>query len=66
MSSTGTLLVCAGVYGGDDKPLPLWLGRALLGIAQRLAERRNARVLHELLRIDDQQSDLLAFTGRAE
>ena len=50
----------------DGKPLPAWLGRLVLGVAQRIAERQNARVRSDLLRIDDQQSDMLAFTGRSE
>jgi preprotein translocase subunit SecA len=50
----------------EHKPLPTWLGRILVGLAQHIAERRHARVRSDLLRIDDQQSDLLAFTGRSE
>jgi preprotein translocase subunit SecA len=41
-------------------------GRLLVAAAQRIAERHNARTRRELLRIDDQLSDLLAFTGRPE
>jgi preprotein translocase subunit SecA len=48
------------------KPLPGWLGAFLVSAAQRIAERHNARVRNDLLRIDDQLSDLLAFTGRPE
>ena len=50
----------------EHKPLPSWLGRVLVGTVQHVAERHHARVRSELLRIDDQQSDLLAFTGRSE
>jgi preprotein translocase subunit SecA len=50
----------------SGKPLPAWLGRMLLGTAQRLAERHHARTRSDLLRVDDQLSDLLAFTGRSE
>jgi preprotein translocase subunit SecA len=46
--------------------LPRWLGAPLVGLAQRLAERRHARIRRELLRVDDHLSDLLAFTGRPE
>jgi preprotein translocase subunit SecA len=53
-------------FGQSGKPLPYWLGVALVGMAQRIAERRHARVRSDLLRIDDQVSDMLAFTGRAE
>jgi len=48
------------------KPLPHWLGALLSVIAQRGAERHHSRVRRELLRTDDQLSDLLAFTGRSE
>jgi preprotein translocase subunit SecA len=50
--------------GGDLAPP--WLGRLLVGIAQRMAERHHASTRRELLRIDDHLSDLLAFTGRPE
>lgn len=49
-----------------QRAVPIWFGATLVGIAQRIAERRYARVRRGLLRIDDQQSDLLAFTGSAE
>jgi len=50
----------------SDNLMPAWLGRLLVGIAQRTAERHHARTRRELLRIDDHLSDLLAFTGRPE
>lgn len=53
-------------FGQSGKPLPYWLGVVLVAIAQRIAERRHARVRSELMRIDGQVSDMLAFTGRAE
>jgi preprotein translocase subunit SecA len=46
--------------------VPGWLGRLLVGHAQRTAESHNARTRRDLLRIDDHLSDLLAFTGRPE
>jgi preprotein translocase subunit SecA len=48
------------------KPLPAWLGGLLVSVAQRAAERHHASSRGALLRIDDQLSDLLAFTGRPE
>jgi preprotein translocase subunit SecA len=48
------------------KPLPHWLGGLLAGAAQRGAERTHSRARRELLRTDEQLSDLLAFTGRSE
>jgi hypothetical protein len=34
--------------------------------AQRAAERHHGSIRRELLRVDDQLSDMLAFTGRSE
>ena len=53
-------------FARSGKPVPAWLGGTLVGMAQRIAERRHARIRSELLRVDDQLQDLLAFTGRAE
>ena len=50
----------------NGKPLPAWLGGPLVSTAQRIAERQHARIRGDLLRIDDQLKDLLAFTGRSE
>jgi preprotein translocase subunit SecA len=49
-----------------DGLVPGWLGRLLVGMAQRTAERHHGRTRRELLRVDDHLSDLLAFTGRPE
>ena len=57
--------VCAP-FARSGKPLPGWLGAPLVGLAQRIAERRHAGIRRELLRVDDQLQDLLAFTGRGE
>ena len=48
------------------KPLPAWLGDRLVGYAQNAAERHHGRIRRDLLRSDDQLSDLLAFAGRSE
>jgi preprotein translocase subunit SecA len=55
-----------GRFWGNGAPLPVWLGAALVGLAQRIAERHHARVRSELLKTDDQLSDMLAFTGGSE
>jgi preprotein translocase subunit SecA len=41
-------------------------GRFLFYLAQRKAERLHARMRHDLLKMDDQISDSLAFSGRSE
>lgn len=48
------------------RPLPAWLGTLIVGVAQRGAERTHARTRRELLRLDEQLNDLLAFSGRGE
>jgi len=50
----------------NGKPLPQWLGALLVSRAQAAAERHHGRIRRDLLRSDDQLSDLLAFTGRGE
>lgn len=43
-----------------------WLGRVLFGRAQRGAERLHGRMRRQLLRMDEQLSESLAFSGRSE
>ncbi len=43
-----------------------WLGRVLFGRAQRGAERLHARMRRNLLKMDEQLSESLAFSGRSE
>ena len=58
------LLAAAGLAG-----VP-WLGRrlaqALDRMAQRLTERRHARMRRDLLRFEEQNEDALAFAGPSE
>jgi hypothetical protein len=42
------------------------LGKLLLYRAQRKAERLHGRMRHDLLKMDEQVSDSLAFSGRSE
>ena len=46
--------------------LPRWISKPLVGIAQLAAELHNRRTRHDLLKLDDNLSDMLAFTGRPE
>ena len=48
------------------RALPRRIGEWIVGAAQRGAERHHGRARRELLRVDEQLSDLLAFTGRSE
>lgn len=50
----------------SGRPLPRRFGAWIVGAAQRGAERHHGRARRELLRIDEQLSDMLAFTGRSE
>jgi len=43
-----------------------WIGGSLFRRAQRRAERLHGRMRHDLLKMDEQLSDSLAFTGRPE
>lgn len=43
-----------------------WIGAILFGRAQRIAERLHARTRHDLLKMDEQMSESLAFSGRTE
>ena len=43
-----------------------WIGKMLFRKGQRRAERLHGRMRHDLLRMDEQLSDSLAFTGRSE
>jgi preprotein translocase subunit SecA len=62
-----------GVFGrlldrirAADGKVPLWLGRALFGWAQRTMQRRQSAIRRRLLYSDDNLQDLLAFSGRGE
>jgi preprotein translocase subunit SecA len=48
------------------EPLPARPGKLLVWVARRGAERYHARTRDALLRSDDRQSDLPAFTGGSE
>ena len=56
----------AGRIWNRPGPIPPRLGSAIVGFAQRAAEGHHAGIRRQLLRADDQLSDLLAFTGRPE
>jgi len=43
-----------------------WIGGILFKKAQRKAERLHARARHDLLKMDEQMSESLAFSGRTE
>ena len=50
----------------SDGKVAHWLGRALIGLAQRTTQRRHSEVRRRLLHSDDSLQDLLAFSGRGE
>ena len=54
------------LLGRAGRPLPAWAGSTIVETAQKAAERHHGRARRELLRTDDQLSDMLAFTGRSE
>jgi preprotein translocase subunit SecA len=62
----GRVARLCGALLDPAKPVPAWIGIVIVGLAQRMAERHQAGVRGELLRLDDQLGDMLAFTGRSE
>ena len=63
------LLQMMGLRGkgeGRKTPLSDWLGTPVVVIAQRAAERNYSRMRRDLLKLDDQLGDMLAFSGRGE
>ena len=49
-----------------DEPLPGIVGGPIVKAAQLVAERHHTRIRKDLLKLDDNLSDMLAFAGRAE
>jgi preprotein translocase subunit SecA len=43
-----------------------WAGSCFIRKAQRKIERAHAHIRHDLLKMDEQQNELLAFSGRSE
>ena len=58
--------LATAILGCPDTLLARWIGKILFGRAQRAAERQHARMRHDLLRMDEQLGDSLAFSGRPE
>lgn len=56
----GAILRNAGSFMGR------WIGKVLFRISQCAAERQHARMRHDLLKMDEQLGESLAFTGRPE
>jgi preprotein translocase subunit SecA len=54
------------MFSGSQVLLPNWFGRLLARTAQIAAENRNSRIRKQMLKMDQQLSDLLSFTGRGE
>jgi preprotein translocase subunit SecA len=49
-----------------DKPAPSVLVNLLVAVAQKSAEKRHSRLRKDLLKLDDNLGDMLAFSGRGE
>jgi preprotein translocase subunit SecA len=54
-----------GLLGGGRGDMPPW-GRLLVALAQSRAERHNARIRRDLLKVDEHLGNTLAFTGPRE
>jgi preprotein translocase subunit SecA len=51
---------------GPGRPVPRWLGCLVFRRAQRAAERLHSRMRWDLLKFDEHQETMLAFSGRGE
>ncbi len=49
-----------------DAPVPAWQAKLLVATAQRAAEGRHSRLRRDLLKLDENLGDTLAFSGRGE
>lgn len=56
----------ARLFGHRKTPLPQWLGNLIVWVAQSSTERYHSQIRKDLLRQDDNQGDMLAFSGRGE
>jgi preprotein translocase subunit SecA len=52
--------------GRKNRPVPRWVSSLLVALPQRMLERYHRRVRRELLKVDEQQGKMLAFTGAPE
>ena len=53
-------------FGRRNRPVPRWVSSLAIALPQRLLERYHRRVRRELLKVDEQQGKMLAFTGAPE
>ncbi len=56
----------AATLTGPGRSVPRWMGRLVFRRAQRAAERLHSRVRWDLLKFDERQETMLAFSGRGE
>ena len=54
------------VSGVSAVPGPAWFWRLVTRISQRAAEREDARIRRNLMKLDESLGDILAFSGRPE
>lgn len=55
-----------GILKKPNRLFGRWMGKILFRRAQQKAERLHARMRHDLLKMDEQLGDALAFSGRPE
>jgi len=53
-------------WRSPERPLPGWLGAMIVTGAQSAAEQHHGRLRRDLLKLDDNLGDMLAFSGRGE
>jgi preprotein translocase subunit SecA len=55
-----------GRLGKPDAPIASWPTKLLVAVAQRAAESRHTQLRRDLLKLDENLGDMLAFSGRGE
>lgn len=55
-----------GRFGKPGAPVVSWLTKVLVATAQRAAEARHSQLRRDLLKLDENLGDMLAFSGRGE
>jgi len=55
-----------GRFGKPDAPMAPWFTKLLVAVAQRAAESRHGQLRRDLLKLDENLGDMLAFSGRGE
>ena len=56
----------AGLNPGAKRVKPQWMGRRLMGLAQRVSEYANRQIRNSMMKADRKRDSMLAFSGMSE